>query len=105
MMRKTITRTLTRATISVYKVKTENGAPVVETLEPVTAWGNVTENEALKAVHEKYGKTGGITVGDITFTDEVYKIGIDAFVANAELVGEQVDMDELDEEEPENENY
>ena len=104
MMRKTITRTLTRATINVYKVSTVNGAPVVETLEPVTAWGNVTENEALKAVHAKYGKTGGITVGEITFADEVYKIDIDTFVANAELVGEQVDTEELDEETDE-ENY
>lgn len=104
MMRKNITRTLTRSTITVFAVKMVNGKPELEQLEPVTAWGNLTDKEALKVAKEQHGDIKGLTVGEIQSTEETYMIDIDTFVANAKLVGEQIDMDDVENEEKEG-NY
>ena len=95
MMRKHITRTLTRSTVTAYAVKKVDGRPEVENLEPVTVWGTPNEKEALKAVREAHGANA--IVGEVTITEETYRIKIDDFVALAELVGEQTSMDELEE--------
>jgi len=92
-MRKNITRTLTRANITVFGVKMVNGKPEVEQLDPVTAWGNLTDKEALKVAKEQYPEVKGVTVGEITSTEETYVIDIDTFVANAKLVAEQTEME------------
>ena len=105
MMRKNITRTLTRSTITVFAVKMVNGNPEIERLEPVTVWGNPTDKEALKAARDKYGDVKGLTVGDIQSTDETYIIDIDTFVANAKLAGEQIDMEDVDEENEQEGDY
>lgn len=86
MMRKTITRTLTRATVNGYTVKMEGNLPVVTPLDPVTAWGNLTDKEAEKVLVEKYGKEVKPIVGEITYNEETYKIDIPTFVEFATLV-------------------
>lgn len=95
MMRKHITRTLTRTTVDAYTVKMVDGKPEVEALEPVTVWGVPTEKEALKAVKDAHGNINGIAVGEIKSTEETYRVTIDDFVAIAELMGEQTNMDEI----------
>lgn len=89
MMRKTISRTLTRATISAYRLAKVDGVPIVETLEPITAWGNVTEKEAEKLVSQTYGK--GCMIDSIEHVNEMYVIDIDKFVENAVKV-EQLEI-------------
>ena len=91
MMRKHITRTLTRSTVTAYAVKMIEGKPEVEALEPVTVWGTPTDKEALKAVKEAHGDMSGITVGDITSVEETYRVTISDFVAIAERVEAQSD--------------
>lgn len=91
MMRKHITRTLTRATITAYTVVMMDGKPEAQMLPDVTAWGKMTEKEAIKAVQDKYGKTMAVTIGSIVFEDVTYKIDIDTFVANAEIVEKSED--------------
>lgn len=86
MMRKHITRTLTRASITAYTVAMVDGKPEAQTLPVVEAWGNVSEKEAIKAVQDVYGKNMAITIGGIVFEDVTYRIDIDKFVANAEIV-------------------
>lgn len=96
MIRKHITRTLTRATIKAFTVKMADGLPVVEALEPVSAWGELTEKEAKKAVKDAHG-IADATIGEIEYVKETYKIEIDKFVENAEMV----DISEADEDENE----
>ena len=103
MMRKHITRTLIRTTVTAYAVKMIDGKPEVETLEPVTVWGTPTDKEALKAVKEAHGNMTGITVGDINSVEQTYRVAIDDFVAIAEKVADQVTMDEIENENEEKE--
>lgn len=98
MMRKHITRTLTRSTITAFAVKMVDGKPELETLEPVTVWGTPTDKEALKAVKEAHGDITGITVGNIQSTEETYRVTISDFVAIAERVADQVSMEEIESE-------
>lgn len=102
MMRKHITRTLTRSTVTAYAVKMIDGKPEVETLEPVTVWGTPTDKEALKAVKEAHGDISGITVGEIKSTEETYRVTISDFVAIAERVEAQSDEEENEEKEGNN---
>lgn len=94
MMRKTITRTLTRATIESFTVKMVEGKPVVEALSPVVAWGKITEKEAVKAVEEAHGKMLNLNIGGITFEDITFEISVDAFVANAKVVEGKTDSND-----------
>ncbi len=96
MIRKHITRTMTRATITAYTVKMVDNKPVVDQLEPVSVWGELTEKEAKKAVKEAHG-VADATIGNIEYVKETYKITIDKFVENAEMV----DISEADEDEDE----
>lgn len=84
MMRQTITRTLTRSTISVFTVEMVDGKPEAIALDPVTVWGKPTDKEALKAAKEAY--EGNVFVGEINSIEECYEISIDAFVAHAEKI-------------------
>lgn len=83
MMRKTITRTLTRATVTGYTVEMTNGKPDVKPLDPVTAWGKLTDSEAEKVLLTAYGKDAKPIVGGVEYTDETYEISIDDFVSLA----------------------
>ena len=83
MMRKTITRTLTKATVNGYTVEMVEGKPNVKPLESVTAWGKLTEKEASKVLDEKYGKDAKAIVGEIVYTDETYEIDVETFVEMA----------------------
>ena len=95
MMRKTITRTLTRATVNGYTVKMEGNLPNVTPLDPVTAWGNLTDKEAEKVLVEAYGKEVKPIVGEVVYNEETYQIDIATFVANAKLVsGEEIQGEE-----------
>lgn len=100
MMRKNITRTLTRATVKAFTVKMVDGLPVVESLEPVHGWGNLTEKEAQKLVKDAHG-IGNATIGEITYAQESYRLSIDKFVEVAEMIdiSEVENEDEIDEEE------
>lgn len=86
MMRKTITRTMTTSTIKGFKLKIVDGAPSVETLDPVTIMGNANEKHALKALREVYGKDNSITVGSIETSEETYEISVDDFMKYATKV-------------------
>lgn len=103
MIRKHITRTLTRSDITAYTVKMVDGTPTAEALPTVTAWGNLTEDEAIKAVKAAHGKNIAVTVGEIKTEDVIYKIDIDKFVANAEIVDKTEDEND-DKSEDENDN-
>lgn len=81
MMRKNITRTLTRSTVSAYRLTKAEGKPTIEQLEPLTAWGKLTEKEAEKLVSDTYGR--GCMVDSIVMQDETYCISVDKFVENA----------------------
>lgn len=106
MMRKHITRTLTRSVVPAYTVKIVDGKPEIETLEPVTVWGVPTEKKALKAVKDAHGDINGIAVGEIQSTEETYRVTIDDFVTIAERVENQSDENETEEENEEKEgNY
>lgn len=100
MMRKNITRTLTRATVRAFTVKMVEGLPVVEALEPVSGWGNLTDKEAKKLVKDAHG-IADATIGEIEYAQETYKIDIDKFVEHAEMVdiSEAYDEDENEMEE------
>lgn len=98
MMRKTITRTLTRCTIGAYRMTKIDGKPSVEELEPITAWGKVSEKEAEKIVAEKYGKA--CMIDFIEHDEETYQIDVEKFVENAVKI-EQVAMDIPNSDEPE----
>lgn len=104
MMRKHITRTLTRTTVTAYAVKMVDGKPEVEALEPVTVWGVPTEKEAIKAVKDAHVDKNGVTVGDIKSSEETYRVTIDDFVTIAEKVADQTSMDEIENEEKEGNN-
>lgn len=97
MMRKTICRTLTRATITAYRIAKVDGKPTVEQLEPITAWGDVTEKEAEKLVVQTYGK--GTILNAVELVKETYQIDVDKFVANAMKV-EQLEIPMTDDPEP-----
>ena len=96
MMRKNITRTLTRATVKAFTMEMENGLPVIHALDPVYGWGNITGKEAKKLVKDQLGVEDCV-VGEIEFAQETYKIDINKFVENAEMV----DISEIDEDEDE----
>lgn len=83
MMRKNITRTLTRTDIHAYSVKMEDGKPAIAELPVVTVWGNVSEDEAIKVVKETHGKNISVTIGQMVQTEECYQIDIDTFVEHA----------------------
>lgn len=91
MMRKTITRTLQRSTVTAYRMTKVDGKPTIETLEPVSAWGKLNENDAKKLLAETYGKDCAAMIDEINVVDETYQIDIETFVANAVKV-EQTKM-------------
>lgn len=97
MMRKNITRTLTRSTVSAYRLTKIDGKPTIETLEPIQAWGKLSEKEADSLVAATYGK--GCMVDSIVTQDETYCISVEKFVENAVKV-EQTEMDIPNAEEP-----
>lgn len=97
MMRKNITRTLTRSTVSAYRLTKVDGKPSIETLEPLEAWGKLTEKEAENLVCSVYGK--GCMVDGIAMQDETYCISVEKFVENAVKV-EQIEMEIPNDEEP-----
>lgn len=86
MMRKTITRTLTRATITGYTVDVVDGQPNITPLDPVTAWGKLTDAEAEKALIAAYGKEAKPIVARVEYVDETYEINIEDFIALANKV-------------------
>ena len=94
MMRKNITRTLTHAVVHAFTVKMQDKKPVIEELEPVHAWGTLTDKEAKKLVKDAHG-IADATIGKIEYAQETYRISIDDFVKNAEMV----DINEANEEE------
>lgn len=96
-MRKTIVRTLIRSTAPVYQTIIENEIPVTKELEPVSAWGKVTQNDLKRVAQNKYGKDGNYIIGNITMTEECYRIGIDEFVTAAVRIGSE-DENQEDEE-------
>ena len=95
MMRKKITRSLTKATIHAYAIDIVDGKPTIVQLDPVTAWGNLTEVEALKAIKAQYGKATAATISDITYEEEIYQIDIATFVKYATKVSSEA-LDEED---------
>ena len=97
MMRKNITRTLTKATIHAFKITVENGTPSVETLEPVVAWGRPSHKDAMKAVKAVYGEDATITIGEIELDNATYQISVEDFVANAHEVEPGTENDEEEE--------
>lgn len=101
MMRKNITRTLTKATIHPCRVKIVDDNPVVEMLDPVVAWGKPTDAEAVKAVKEQYGKDATITIAKIEMVEETYAIPVEIFVEFATKIeaGEEAyeDTDSVEE--------
>lgn len=86
MVSKKITRTLTKSTINGYTVEMVEGKPTVKPLNPVTAWGNLTDKEAEKVLVEEYGKEAKPIVGEVTVTEETYSIPVTAFVLHGEKV-------------------
>ena len=98
MMRKTITRKLLRSTVNAFIVKKVDGVPVVENLEPVSAWGKLTDDEAKKLLAGIHGKDATIMINTVDTVEETYQIEIDKFVENAVKV-EQLAMPFDDEEE------
>ena len=94
MMRKNITRTLTRNTISAFTVKTVDGKPDITMLDPVCAYGNLTDKEALKAVKDKYKDVPNVCVGEVKTEDVTYQISVEDFVERAHIVDKDASEDE-----------
>ena len=94
MMRKTITRTMHTSTITACKLTMVDGAPTVETLEPVVVMGKATEKEGMKALKDKYGKDSAITITSINVTEDTYEISVEDFVKYATKVQKVTDGSE-----------
>lgn len=87
-MRTTITRTITSTKIHGCKVKIENGTPVAEPVEPITVYGEVTEDQAQRKMDKAYGKNGKVVVSKIETEEKLYEISVEDFVKHATVVEE-----------------
>ena len=85
-MRNTITRTITTTTIHPAKIAFENGAPVVQALEPITVHGIVTDKEAQKIAFKAYGKGDNIVVANLETNEKFYEISVADFIKYAKEV-------------------
>ncbi len=96
MIRKHITRSIPVASIRAYSVTPVDGKPVVTELEPVVAYGNPSEDEAIKLVKNVYGKNIVVTIASVDVETKTFRCPIDAFVSVAECVenSDEVEADE-----------
>lgn len=85
-MRTTITRTIKTTHVYPSTMIVENGNVTVENLPRVSIIGEPTEKEQLKAVKEKYGKSGNYVVREIEVEEELYEISIEDFMKYATKV-------------------
>ena len=60
-------------------------------IDSVVIFKSDKESEAIKAVKAAHGKNIAVTIGSIQCEDITYKIDIDTFVANAEIVEKSED--------------
>lgn len=82
-MRKTIVRTIATSTVKAFKMVVVDGSPNVEELEPVTVLGKATQEKAMKALKEKYGKNTPLTITGITVQEDTYEISVEDFLKYA----------------------
>lgn len=83
-MRATITRKLVESTIKGFAITIqENGEPSVQKLEPVTVYGKIGKNEAVKELKRLNPDLDGITVSAITEEEVQFEITVEDFVKNA----------------------
>lgn len=80
-MRATIERSIIHTTVKACKVAFENNAPVATPLDPITVYGNITEEQAIKAVKKHYG--AGAVFAGMESTEKHYEISVEDFVKNA----------------------
>ena len=85
-MRTTITRSLTQTTIHPVKVSFENGVPTTEALEPIVAFGNLTNEQATKVVAKEFGKNSNVVVAKTEVAEKMYEISVSDFVKYAKVV-------------------
>ena len=91
-MRATIERSIIHTTVSACKVAFENGAPVATPLDPITVYGNVTEEQATKIVKKQYGANA--VFAGMESTEKHYEISVEDFVKSATEVERKSDKAE-----------
>ena len=80
-MRATIERSIIHTTIKACKVAFKDGAPVATELDPITVYGNCTEEQAVKAIKKQYGASA--VFAGMESTEKHYEISVEDFVKNA----------------------
>lgn len=92
MARKTMTKEVTKTTVKVAKMKSENGMPVAEPMEDQILIGNVSADKAQKEMTKKHG--AGVTVFEVIPETKKYKMDVETFIDLAEEVQEDEEEDQ-----------
>jgi hypothetical protein len=83
MARKTMTKEVTSTTVKLARMVMVEGAPNAETLPDEILIGNVTLENAQKAVTKKHG--AGVTVFAVEPKTDVYEMPVEEFIKVATL--------------------
>ena len=85
-MRATITREMVVSTINGYTIEIEEGKPTVKEVQPVTVYGKVTKDKALKELKKVYGKDAPVSVSTVDEETKRYEISVADFIKYAKVV-------------------
>lgn len=86
-MRTTIQRKMVETKIHGCVVVSENGAPTINPLDPITVYGVVNERAATRELKNVYGKEKVIMVSKIESEEVQYEISVEDFIKNATRIG------------------
>ena len=90
-MRATITREMVVSTINGYTIEIQEGKPTVKEVSPVTVYGKVSKDKALKELKKVYGKDAPVSVSTVTEESKRYEISVADFIKYAKVVNDQAD--------------
>lgn len=82
-MRRMMTKEVTKTTVKLAKMVTENGLPKAEPMEDEILLGNVSLEKAQKAISKKHG--AGVTVFAVEVDTSTYEMDVEEFIKVATL--------------------
>lgn len=97
-MRKTMTKEVTKTTLKVAEIITENGEPKLTPLEDEILLGNVSLEKAQKEMRKKY-EGRPVQVFEVEPDTTKYQMQVEDFIKNATPVTDDEEVDEEDSEE------
>lgn len=83
MARKTLTREVTKTTVKLGRVVTENGVPQFESLEDIVLLGNVDAEKAQKQASKMFDFP--VTVIEVQADTVVYQMPVEEFMKHATI--------------------